>query len=305
MRVLITGVAGFIGGHLAHSLAPAHDVTGIDNCRSGDWNRVPEHVQRVDLDMVDPSVEDWADLLDGTDVLFHLAAEKYNSSRSTPQKVIDTNISAMARLLEGAARAHVGQTVFTSSLYAYGRVGPEPMREDQVLAPTTYYGMSKAAGEHLLRVAQRDHGLAWACARLFFVYGPHQYAGGGYKSVIMTNFERMLRGSPPVINGSGEQRLDYVNVRDVVQALILLAEPANAGLTVNIGTGRAPTIRELIALMQKVADSRLEPLSGPADWTDGTVRCGDVALAQRALGWVASTPPEAGLAEVWQWLGSQ
>ncbi len=133
MRVTVTGAAGFIGSHLSRALAAEHDVIGIDNGRSGDWNRVADSVARHNLDITAPDASDWADLLRDTDVLFHLAAEKYNSSRTTPQRVIDTNITATARLFEGAARAGVQQVVFTSSLYAYGSVGPEPMSEEQVL----------------------------------------------------------------------------------------------------------------------------------------------------------------------------
>jgi len=302
MRVAVTGVAGFIGSHLAQVLIDDHQVVGFDNCRSGDWGRVPEGVLRHHLDINSPDIEHWQELLTGTEVLFHLAAEKYNSSKSTPQRVIDTNVSATARLLQAAGRAGVRQVVFTSSLYAYGSTGPEPMREDQPLTPTTYYGMSKVAGENLLRVANRDHGLAWSCARLFFVYGPNQYATGGYKSVILSNFERMSRGEPPVINGSGEQRLDYVYVTDVVDALLRLAEPAQAGVTVNIGSGRAPTVNELTHAMQEVASSSLPPSTAAADWTDGTIRCSDPQLAREHLGWSASTPLQQGLREVWDWL---
>lgn len=301
MRVAVTGIAGFIGSHLTnHLLAAGHEVVGFDNCRSGDWSRVAPQARATDLDINRPSAAQWAELLAGADVLFHLAAEKYNSSRSTPQRVIDTNISATARLLQGAAGAQVRQVVFTSSLYAYGSLGPDPMREDQALAPTTYYGMSKAAGEQLLRVAERDHGLNWACARLFFVYGPGQYAEGGYRSVIVSNFERMRSGRAPVINGSGEQRLDYVYVDDAVAALLALAEPKAAGQTVNVGSGSAPSIRELTAVMQEVAGNAADPVAGPADWTDGTVRWADPGLARRTLNWTASTTLSVGLSAVWE-----
>ncbi len=165
--------------------------------------------------------------------------------------------------------------------------------------------MSKSAGEQLLRATQREHGLSWACARLFFVYGTNQYAEGGYKSVIMTNFERMLGGEPPRINGSGQQRLDYVHIRDVVKALTLLASPQHAGLTVNIGSGVAPSINELTRMMQQIASDERDPIHAPPDWTDATIRCADVGLARDALGWSAQTPLQVGLQQVWDWLASR
>ena len=302
MRVTITGAAGFIGSHLAQSLLPDNDVVGVDNGRSGDWSRVPAGVVRHDVDITEPGVEQWAELLEGTEVLFHLAAEKYNSSKSSPEKVIATNISAMATMLQGAGRAGVRHVVFTSSLYAYGSLEMPAMRESQTLKPTTYYGMSKVAGENLLRVAQKEQGISWAAARLFFVYDPRQYAEGGYKSVIMTNFERMLRGAAPVINGSGTQRLDYVHVDDVVRGLIELAGPQYAELTVNLGSGTAPTIGELTQLMQSIAGHEGNPQWAPPDWTDHSVRLADVEIARRAMGWEARTDLESGLRGVWEWI---
>lgn len=305
MRVAITGIAGFIGSQLAAHLDTRHDVIGFDNGRSGDFTRVPDGALSHHLDINEPSVSDWAKLLDGVEVLFHLAAEKYNSSKTTPERVIATNISAMSRMLQGAAEAGVRQIVFTSSLYAYGSTGPAPMQESQPLTPDTYYGMSKVAGENLVRVAERDYGLRWAVARLFFVYGPRQYAEGGYKSVIMTNFERILAAEPPRINGDGHQRLDYVYVQDAVEALEALSAPDAAGLTVNIGSGTAPSILELTALMQQVAGTDYKPVHAAADWTQGTVRLADPQLASQDLQWRASTDLHTGLQRVWDWLRSR
>lgn len=256
---------------------------------------------RVESDLCDLDVDAYRDLCSGANVVFHLAAEKYNSSRSTPQKVIDANITATHRLYEGACLAGVPKIVFTSSLYAYGGLGPSSMSETDVPTPTTMYGMSKVAGEDMLRVAHRDHGVEWAVARLFFVYGPRQYAEGGYKSVIITNFERMLRGEPPVVFGDGEQSLDYVYVDDVVRGLRALATPGTTGV-VNLGSGEAVSINDLTALMQRVAGSDAAPVTGPADWTAGTRRCGDVAHAASVLGWRADTDLESGLRNVWNWM---
>lgn len=299
----MTGGAGFIGAHLIGAL---HDrwgaeVLAIDNERSGDWSRVTAPCERVTKDLAGMSVDDYSDVCDGVDLVFHLAAEKYNSSKSTPQRVIDVNVSATERLFTGAARAGVPKVVFTSSLYAYGSMGPEPMSEQQLPAPTTVYGMSKVAGEHLLRVAQRDHGLAWSVGRLFFVYGPRQFAEGGYKSVILSNFERLRVGDRPTIYGDGTQALDYVFIDDVVDALVRLADRRQDGQLYNIGSGEATAVNELTKRMRAVAGSTADPAHLDADWTAGSRRVGDVQAAARGLGWSASTTLDAGLAKVWDW----
>jgi UDP-glucose 4-epimerase len=301
-KALVTGAAGFIGSHLADRLAgDGWSVTGLDDGRTGDWARVGPKVGRVERALDSLSEDEFLDLCRGVDVVFHLAAEKYNSSRATPQRVIDVNVSA-ARALFDAAGVAGAKVVFTSSLYAYGALGPEPMRESDLPAPSTVYGASKVAGEHLLRVAARDRGLRWTVGRLFFVYGPKQYAEGGYKSVIVKGFERIRNGEAPIVFGDGEQALDYVFVDDCVDALLAMAGPGHDGATYNVSTGRAVTVNEVTRLLLETAGSELEPTAGPADWTAGTVRAGDAELARRGLGWSAGTPLADGLGRIWDWL---
>lgn len=302
-RAVVTGAAGFIGAHLVERLRrDGVVVVGIDNERSGDWSRLNVDCDRVHVDIVDLSEDDIAGLFRGADTLFHLAAEKYNSSKSTPQKVIDVNISATNRLFRGAADAGVRKVVFTSSLYAYGSMGPAPMAETDVPRPSTEYGVSKVAGEHLLRTLERALGLRWAVARLFFVYGPRQHAEGGYKSVILSNFERIRSGQQPIIHGDGEQALDYVFVDDVTRALVALSDEKQDGCIYNIGSGEAVTINALTAEMLRVAESRLQPVHGDIDWTAGSRRVAAAAAAALGLGWTPSTSLHDGLAQVWRWM---
>src|SRR5690606_24966184 len=132
-----------------------------------------------------------------------------------------------------------------------------------------------------------------------------QYAEGGYKSVIVSNFERLQRGERPTIYGDGRQALDYLYVDDVVAALVQLAEPEHDGVLVNLGSGRATDIVELTGLMLEVADSSLEPRYCPPDWTAGTRRVADPAYAAQQLGWRATTPLTEGLRLVWSWMSGE
>lgn len=301
-RALVTGAAGFIGCHLVDELdARGWTVTGIDNERSGDWARVSASCERVERDLTDLGVDDLADLCRGVDVVFHLAAEKYNTPNSSPQKIVDVNIAASQRIFDAAGRSGAGKVLFTSSLYAYGSLGPAPMREADVPAPSTLYGMSKVAGEHCLRVAQRDHGLAWTVARLFFVYGPRQYAEGGYKSVIVSNFERLRKGERPTVYGDGRQSLDYIYIDDTIAALLQMASHDQDGKVLNVASGQALSVNDLTTLMLGVAGSDLEAETCPPDWTAGSTRAGDPTLARAETGWAVSTPMTAGLERVWAW----
>lgn len=297
----MTGAAGFIGSRLVNTLCgQGVEVIGIDNERSGDWSRVSPAVRRVDADIAALSEDDFVEVCEGADVLFHLAAEKYNSSLATPERVIATNVTSTSRLFRAACRAGPRSIVFTSSLYAYGSLGPEPMDERDLPAPTTSYGMSKVAGEHILRVVGRETGMAWSAARLFFIYGPNQHAEGGYRSVILRNFDRLRAGLPPVINGDGAQGLDYVYVDDAVDALIRMATiPGGVGV-VNVASGRARTVSELTEAMLAVAGREgIDPDYAPPDWTAGSRRVGTTTRAREVLGWSATTPLDTGLRQVW------
>jgi UDP-glucose 4-epimerase len=302
--VLVTGAAGFIGGHLCQRLEELNVVrlVAVDSLRSGNWSRVPLSTKKINRDISSIPLESWIEMLSGVDVLFHLAAEKYNSSKSTPEKLITTNVSATERILRAAALAKVGRVVFTSSLYAYGSLGPEPMVETDVPKPNTLYGASKLMGEHILASTDRDLGLSWNCARLFFIYGPQQFADGGYKSVIISNFERIHRGERPVVFGDGLQKLDYVYVSDCVNALIGLATTHLDRTVANIASGTPVSVLDLTTLMLDITGSQLSPVFQDRDWTHGTSRWGSIELARESLGWSAATSLVEGLTSTHDWM---
>jgi UDP-glucose 4-epimerase len=300
---LVTGAAGFIGCHLVERLArEGWEVRGVDDERTGDWRRVKVSVARIDKSLEMMSARELRSACSGATVLFHLAAEKHNTPGVTADRTIEVNVAATARLFDAAGAAGVQTIVFTSSLYAYGSMGPEPMSELDVPTPSTVYGVSKLAGEHLLRATERAHRTAWSVARLFFVYGPRQLAAGGYPSVIVRNFERLRLGEPAVVNGDGEQALDYVYVDDCVDALVELGSGRHAGLTVNVASGNATTVNRLTQAMLEVSGAALAPVAGPADWTAGSRRVGATRVAAERLGWSAGTPLETGLRRVWEGL---
>lgn len=298
---LITGGAGFIGRHLTASFLDAGDeVVVVDDGSSGRLEEVSERVTLRQADISDLTVKDWCELLEGVDSVFHLAAMKLHSPSANAESLIRTNIAATQSLVEACALMGVRKFVFASSLYAYGSVGPASMSEKDIPRPSTVYGVTKLAGEGLLRAAENTYGLSWAAARLFFVYGSGQYADGGYPSVITKTFSRILSGTRPIIHGSGEQVLDYIHVRDAVKALQLLASTEFPNAVVNVCTGVGVSVSELIREISRVASSDLCPENGPPDWTEGTVRLGATSSLLEQFGWQPSVQLSEGLLECWQ-----
>jgi UDP-glucose 4-epimerase len=299
-KVIVTGAAGFIGHHLVRDFDRNEvDLFGLDDGRTGNWGQVSSFVKPNYSPMEDLTFREMCDYLDGADVLFHLAAEKYNSSKMTPESVIDVNVRATDLLFRAAVEVGISRIVFTSSLYAYGNLGPKLMSEGDIPLPRTHYGISKLTGEHLLQTACIGSKTSWNIARLLFIYGPEQYADGGYKSVIVTNFERILNGLRPLIKGDGEQALDYVYIDDCKRALMSLADSAVIGKTVNVSNGKAVTVNHLIQEMCLVADIDFEPEYIEADWTNGTSRVGRNDHIREHFGWIPAVDLREGLTRTW------
>jgi UDP-glucose 4-epimerase len=306
---MVTGGCGFIGSHLVRRLLAddVRRVVVVDSLRYGDPANLATdgRVELVRFTLgTDPEAA-LARALAGVECLFHLAAEKHNQARDEPQRVLDANVRGTCELFGLAARSGVRRTVFTSSLYSYGRMVGEPFDEDEPQLPTTVYGISKLCGERLLAHFTAAGPMEGSVLRYLFVYGPRQFAGMGYKSVILRNFERILAGERPVVFGDGEQRLDYVFVDDAVDATVRAMESARAGLTLNVATGTGTSINQLTAAMLEVAGSSLAPVHGPADETAGTSRVGSPERIRAALAWSPRVTLADGLGRTLAWMRGQ
>ncbi len=307
--VMVTGGCGFIGSHLVRHLVErsVKRVVIIDSLRYGDPGNLGAASSAVEIvkhqigiDTPEPLHE----AMKGVDYLFHLAAEKHNQSKDSPITVLRSNVEGMHTLLASAAAEGVKKVVFSSSLYAYGRMNGAPFVETEVPHPNTVYGISKLTGEHLLAHFALKQGLAYNALRYLFVYGPRQFAGMGYKSVIVKNCERLLADQSPIIFGDGKQTLDYVFVDDVVDATVRALETEVSGEVINIGSGIATPVARLIETLISVSKKSIRPSFEPADWTHGSFRVGNVEKVKKVLGWSASTSLEEGLRRTYDWIGA-
>jgi len=304
----VTGGCGFIGSHLIQRLRRGDvRVLAIDSLEYG---------RRENLDVSDPGIRieklrlrkgasvQLRESLKGVDYVFHLAAEKHNQSISTPGRILDANVMGTLELLAAAADAGVKKVVFTSSLYAYGRMSGPPMSEQEMPAPQTVYGISKLSGEGLCRHFYTHRGISALCLRLFFVYGPRQYAGLGYKSVIVKNFDRMLNGHKPVICGDGNQQLDYIYVDDAVSAIICAMTGDNDFDVLNVGNGVGVSINHLTSIMMEVAGVKTGCEFGPADFTRNSSRVASTNKFDERFGAQKRVPLEDGLRRTFEWITS-
>jgi UDP-glucose 4-epimerase len=304
---MVTGGAGFIGSHLVLELVRrgARRVVVLDSLRYGDPGNLGNRSDRIEIFKhrlgFDPK-ETLAAALDGVTHLFHLAAEKHNQSKDDPGRVFQANLNGMHDLVEQACRSGVRKVVFSSSLYAHGRLVGADLSEEDVPAPRTVYGITKLAGEHLLRYFQEHRGIRWNALRYLFVYGPKQFSGMGYRSVIVKNFERLLRGEDVIVCGDGEQQLDYVFVSDAVDATMRAMFSEVDAEVMNVASGKGTSVNSLLDKMIEVSGHAAGKVTEAADWTAGTRRVGATEKAERLLGWRATTSLEAGLSETFRWM---
>lgn len=142
------------------------------------------------------------------------------------------------------------------------------------------------------------------CLRLFFVYGPRQYAGLAYKSVIVKNFDRMLNGQKPADYGDGNQALDYAYVDDVVSALLFAMTGDDKFEVFNVRSGSTVSINHLTKLMMEVADVKTECEYGPAEFTAGSLRVANTMKFDRHFGTQTRVPLSGDLRRTFEWMAS-
>ncbi|MFB7598169.1 NAD-dependent epimerase/dehydratase family protein [Streptomyces sp. NPDC056160] len=302
-KVVVTGAAGFIGSHLVESLrrGGAH-VVGIDRKASWTEREIQPSATMGSLHAIrgDLAFSDLAECLEDASVVFHLAAlPGVRPSWTQFPEYLHCNVLATQRLMDACVRAGVPRVVMASSSSVYG--GAEGrMSEDDLPRPLSPYGVTKLAAERLALAfaARRDAALTVSALRFFTVYGPGQRPDMFISRVIGA----ALQGRPIEVYGDGTQVRDFVHVFDIVRALTLAAGAPGRGSTVlNVGTGSASSVNEVLALTGELTGVRPDVRYGAA--RIGDVRCttADVSRAERRLGFTARTPLRAGLATQVEW----
>jgi UDP-glucose 4-epimerase len=296
MRVLVTGGAGFIGGHVAEHLAADHDVTVLDNFEpyydlgikdhNVEAGRAAAEAGDGAYRLVEGSITD-ADLVDDlvadTDVVYHQAAQAgVRTSIEEPGKVNHYNVDGTVEILE-AARAHdLQRVVVASSSSVYGKPEYLPYDEAHPTTPVSPYGVSKLATEQYARVYAEIYGLPTVSLRYFTVYGPRMRP-----NMAMTNFvSRCLHGASPVIYGDGAQTRDFTYVEDVRRVNEQLLDDDSAdGEIVNIGSTDNIDILTLAEVIRDEIDPSLEIVFDDAREGDAEHTHADVSKATDLLGY--------------------
>ena len=307
MKYIVTGAAGFIGSHLARQLLlEGKDVIAVDCFR--DYYS-PELKKANIADLLknpsfklfeeDLSVKDmsWLDrVIDSSEeiTVYHLAAQagvRKSWGEEFSQYITD-NIAATQNLLEWSIRkGNVNNFIYASSSSIYGRVNDLPMVEDSTLPmPDSPYGVTKLAGENLVRLYTRNYGLPSVSLRFFTVYGP-----GQRPDMAFALFAEAIRtGKPLRIFGDGSQTRDFTYVGDVVRGL-RLSEKSVDGKVMNLGGGNTLPLLEAIGVLEEAAGKKAKLEFMPAVPGDVRDTFASTELLLKTTGWKPSTPLLEGL----------
>jgi UDP-glucose 4-epimerase len=285
-HALVTGGAGFIGSHLVEALLRERvEVTVLDNLSVGRPENVPSGVSIVVGDILDTDLV--TSILSKCDVVFHLAARvAIRSSFEFAVQDAMTNVVGTASILRAARNAgSIRKVIGTSSMAVYGQTKDQSaIPESFPTDPISPYGISKLAAERLTHLICSEAGMQSVVLRLFNTYGPRQ-ALSSYVGVITIFLNKLLNGESPAIYGDGEQRRDFVYVRDVAAAYVRAMNADVTGQTFNIGSGVSRSVNELLNSLNKILGR--ESAAEHCDALPGELRyaVADIAKAREVLGY--------------------
>ncbi len=291
MKILVTGVAGFIGSNLAvRLLDEGHEVIGVDNLSYGPREQVPDGVTFHQLDV---RSRDLLPAFKDCEIVFHLAAKNCISDcQLDPVETADINVTGTVNVFDAARKAGVRKVIYaeSSSVYEGTNLIPTPESEEK---PQSFYAMSKMATMFFADAFRRFHGLESTALRYFCVYGARQDYRRSIPPVFSAFIIKLLRGEQPTIYGSGDKRRDFIHVNDINDFhLLCMADARTNGEVYNLGSGENYSVREIFDVIADLLGSDLQPIHQPDLPGEAQVTLSDIGKA-RGLGWT----PKVGLRE--------
>ena len=259
-KIVVTGGAGFIGGHIVqHWLEAGAKVHIVDNLRSG---------HQVNVDRF-PSVEFHRSCItnrnavfaaiEGARYVFHLAAMvSVPESMKKPHECVDINVTGLLNVLDAAREHGAEKVVYSSSAAVYGDNPVSPKTVSMRPIPKSPYGITKLDGEYYLQMYNQEYGLGTASLRYFNVFGPGQDPNSHYAAAIPIFVSKALKNEPLTVFGDGLQTRDFVFVKDVVLANVLAAKTPLAIGVYNVARGESITIKEMAELVIQQTESTSE-----------------------------------------------
>lgn len=296
-KIFISGVAGFLGSHLAERLLKrGHHIIGCDNLIGGYLDNVPSGVEFYSHDC--GNREALTKIMRGADIVYHCACLAYEGfSVFSPHLVARNTYDITASMLSAAIANNTRRFVFCSSMARYGKQETMPFTEDMEPKPQDPYGISKFAAELLVRNLCETHNMEYVIAVPHNIIGPRQKYDDPFRNVASIMINLMLQGRQPIIYGDGEQKRCFSFVNDVVDPLEKLGTMSNvAGDVINLGPDEEYiSINTLAATIAKLLNFPLQPIYMPDRPSEVKFATCSADKARRLLQYATSTTLEEGL----------
>jgi UDP-glucose 4-epimerase len=264
MKIFITGIAGFLGSHLAdRMLALGHQVAGNDTLIGGYLDNVPKEADFYIIDCCD--IDEMTKAIAGSDVVIHAAATAHEGLSVFSPSFITKNIfEATVSTISASIQNKVKRFVFCSSMARYGNQ-EVPYREDQAPMPEDPYAVAKVASEDVLKILCDTHGMEWNIAVPHNIVGPRQRYDDPFRNVMSIMINRNLQGKPSIIYGDGLQTRCFSHVDDCIQCLEKMAlDPNIVSETINIGPDEGTiTVKELADIVARECGMELAHIHMP------------------------------------------
>ena len=261
MKVLITGVAGFLGSHLSQKLAESgHQIIGVDNMMGGYEDNVPKNIEFFNYDCCDLNL--MKKVTKGVDVVYHCASTAHEGlSVFSPFEITKNNYLASVSVFSASISNKVKRIIFCSSMARYGDQ-KTPFTEDMKPKPVDPYAISKVAAENVLINLCELNNIEWVIAVPHNIIGPRQKYDDPFRNVVSIMINRMMQGKAPIIYGDGEQTRCFSYIDDCLSCLIpMLDEKKLNKQIINIGPDEEfVTINKVAELCSNVTGVNLPPI---------------------------------------------
>lgn len=310
-RILVTGGAGFIGSHLVDRLIDEkpENLVIVDNFYLGEdkirnlasaKSRFPSlkvyHQDATKMQSMKRILKN-----ESIEVVFNLATICLPASLIKPKWTYDTNVKIVSNLCELLRKDYFKTLIHFSSSEAYGSAEQVPMDESHPLKPTTPYGASKIASDHLILSYYKTFGIDVSIVRPFNTYGPRQNEGT-YAGVIPLTIKRILKGESPVIYGDGLQTRDYTYVTDVADATVKVYHTKSTrGKVLNIASAKETTIKNLVSKIAELMNCKKPIVHDKPRPGDVRRFIGSNSLAKKLINYKPKVDFEEGLRHTIDW----
>ncbi|HSC29235.1 MAG TPA: NAD-dependent epimerase/dehydratase family protein [Vicinamibacterales bacterium] len=295
--MLVTGAAGFIGSPLCARLR-SHGcrVIGYDDLSRGRRERLAQDVQLIEGDVRDAARVKHTISAFGPDCVIHLAAMHFiPDCIDRPEETMDVNVEGTRHVLEGCRGSSVRSVVFASSAAVYAPTDRPCIEDATPLRPLEVYGESKLAAEQLVRAFHEETGIPMDILRLFNAIGRNET-----NAHVVPHILESLQRSDVVRLGNITPRRDYIDTRDVAEAILAVADSCDGLRVFNVGTGVAHSVKEVVEVLGRILGRTITVVEEPARVraTERMLLVADISKIQQVTQWTPRIPLEDALADL-------